>query len=107
MASDRIEKFRRMVAAHPRNELALYSLGSALLDEGRHAEAETLLARALEIRGDWVMAHILRARCLIALGRPDEARALLVAGRAHSIAQRHQGPVDEIDALLGDLQEQS
>jgi tetratricopeptide (TPR) repeat protein len=101
--AEKIQKFRRMLESDPENELALYSLGSALFDDGNFEEAEGLFGRALEHRSDWVMAYILRARCLIRLKRYAEARPLLEQGRAHSVEQQHEGPVEEIDELLEDL----
>jgi Flp pilus assembly protein TadD len=105
MVSDttRIEKWRKLVEKSPDNELALYSLASALFEEGRFAEAEESFRRALELKNDWVMAYILRAKCLIRLGRIAEAKPLLAQGRERSIQQRHQSPVDEIDAILAEL----
>ena len=97
------EKWRKLVEKNPDNELARYSLGSALFEAGQFADAEPHFARALELKPDWVMAYILRARCLIRLGRVDEARPLLAQGRTHSIQQHHDAPVEEIDAILAEL----
>jgi tetratricopeptide (TPR) repeat protein len=101
--SAKIDKWAQLVAKNPDNELARYSLASAYYDEGRFAEAEPHFMRALELKDDWVMAYILRARCLIRLGRAEEAKPLLARGREHSIRQRHDGPVEEIDAILAEL----
>lgn len=103
MPAEKIAKFQKLVELHPKNELARYSLASALYEDGHFAQAEVQFARALELKDDWVMAYVLRARCLLRLGRNDEARPLLAKGRAHSLAQHHQAPVDEIDALLAEL----
>jgi Flp pilus assembly protein TadD len=107
MAADgvqaKIDRFTQLVAKQPESELARYSLGSALFEAGRFAEAEPEFARALAKKSDWVMAYIFRARCLIRLGRVAEARPLLATGRAHSIAQQHESPVEEIDEILADL----
>lgn len=99
----KIDRFGQMVAKHPDNELARFSLGSALFEAGRFADAEPHFKRALELKGDWVVAYILRARCLIRLGRADEAKPLLATGRKHSIAQHHESPVEEIDEILAEL----
>src|SRR5262245_49904286 len=99
----KIDKFAALAAKHPDSELARYSLGSALFEAGRFADAEPHFRRALELKSDWVMAYILRARCLIRTGRKDEARPLLALGREHSIAQKHDGPVEEIDEILAEL----
>jgi hypothetical protein len=107
MAADvlqaKIDKFSQMVAKHPESELARFSLGSALFEAGRFADAEPHFAKALAVKNDWVMAYIFRARCLIRLGRAAEAKPLLATARDHSIAQHHQNPVDEIDEILADL----
>ena len=92
-----------MVESNPDNELARYSLGSALMEDAEFAEAEQQLQRAIELKGDWIMAYILRARCLIHLQRYPEAKELLTQGRQHSLGQGHEGPVEEIDELLSDL----
>lgn len=99
----RIAKWKALVEQNPDNELARYSLASALFDAGRFADAEPHFARALELKSDWVMAYVLRAKCLIRLGRPNDARPLLEKGRAHSLQQKHQNPVDEIDEILAEL----
>ena len=99
----KIDKFAALVAKNPENELARFSLGSALFEAGRFADAEPHFAKALALKGDWVMAYILRARCLIRLGRVDEARPLLATGRQHSLAQHHEAPVEEIDEILAEL----
>ena len=103
MSSEKIEKFRQMVERNPDNELAQYSLGSVLLESGSFEEAESCFARALAAKNDWVLAYILRARCLIRMGRPEEARGLLETGRRHAVEQQHQDPIEEIDELLEDL----
>jgi Flp pilus assembly protein TadD len=99
----KIDRFTQLVAKQPDSELARFSLGSALFEAGRFAEAEPHFAKALAQKSDWVMAYIFRARCLIRLGRVAEARPLLATARDHSIAQHHQNPVDEIDEILADL----
>jgi Flp pilus assembly protein TadD len=99
----KIDRFAALVAKNPQNELARFSLGSALFESGRFADAEPHFAKALALKGDWVMAYILRARCLIRIGRVDEARPLLATGRQHSLAQHHEAPVEEIDEILAEL----
>ena len=78
-------------------------LGNAEMRAGRYEVAVAHLARAIELKHDWIMAYILRARCLVHLQRYEEAKQLLVEGRQHSLGQGHEGPVEEIDELLSDL----
>lgn len=98
--ASKIAKWKTLVDQHPDHELARYSLGSAYFEAGRFAEAEPHFARALELKGDWVMAYLFRAKCLMRIGRAAEARPLLLLGRTHSQAQGHDAPIEEIDALL-------
>ncbi|MBM4014373.1 MAG: tetratricopeptide repeat protein [Planctomycetes bacterium] len=102
-ARAKVAKWSALVDKNPDHELARYSLGSALMECGEFAAAEPHFARALALRDDWVMAYILRAKCLLQLRRPAEAKELLLRGRHHSIEQKHDAPVEEIDALLGML----
>lgn len=99
-ARAKVEKWSALVAKNPDHELARYSLGNALMECGDFAAAEPHFAHALKLKGDWVMAYILRAKCLLQLRRMAEAKELLHAGRRHSIEQKHDAPVEEIDALL-------
>lgn len=103
MPQEKIDKFRQLVESQPDNELAHYSLGTALFEEAVYEEAEQHFSAALEKKGDWVLAYILRARCLIHMKRLDEARALLLIGRDHSEKQKHDSPIEEIDDLLETL----
>ena len=100
---DKSARWQKLVDQNPDNELARYSLGSAFFEAGRFADAEPHFRRALELKDDWVLAYIFRARCLIKLGRASEAKPLLAKGREHSIRQHHDAPVEEIDALLAEL----
>ncbi len=100
LVAAKIAKWKTLVDQHPDHELARYSLGSAYFEAGRFAEAEPHFARAVELKDDWVMAYIFRAKCLLQLGRAAEAKPQLLLGRRHSQAQGHDAPVEEIDALL-------
>ncbi len=78
---------RVLPAGHERTILSLELLGMIEFDSGRHAEAEALLREAATAIGDslpaghslgpWV--DVQRARCLIELGRIEEAEQLLTA----------------------------
>jgi len=99
-ARAKVEKWTKLVAQNPDHDLFRYSLGCAHFEAGDFAAAEPHFARALAQKPDWVLAAILRAKCLLQLRRIPEAKALLEEGRRHSIVQGHEAPVEEIDALL-------
>jgi len=101
--NDLLERHRRMVEQFPENELARFSLGKALFDAGQYQSARAELAKALEKKPDWMVAQILVARCDLHLGCLAEARAGLRRARELALAQKHEGPLAEVEQLLEDL----
>ena len=99
MPSEKTERFQRLVEAQPDNELARFSLGSCLIEEDAFEEAEPHLARALELKDDWVVAYILRARCLIRMRRYAEARPLLVTTDQALIEEVNRELTAQLEAL--------
>lgn len=96
----RTARFRAMTDDDPENELAWFSLGQALFDAGRFADALTAFAHATRLQDDLMMAHLRQAQCLCELGRPAEARPFALKTRALAIAQNHEGPREDADDLL-------
>ena len=101
--SEHILRWEKAVAAQPGNELARFSLGKALIDAGRFAEARGHLEQALARKPDWMVVQILVGRCHLAEGNPDLAREAFRRGHALAVAQHHEGPQAEMEALLADL----
>ncbi len=102
-----VEQHRRLVAQHPENELARFSLGKALFDAGEFAPAREHFAFALGRKPDWMAAQSLLGRCELALGNRAGARQALERGRELALRQRHQGPLEETQKLLEALDEQT
>ena len=100
---DRISRFQRQLEQTPGNELARFSLGKALFDAGRFADAKGHFTVALCRKPEWMVVQILLAKCDLALG--DTAAARSGFRRAHelAIAQNHQGPKEEVEELLSGL----
>ncbi len=101
--SERVDMWKQQVDDDPGNELARFSLARAYFDDKDWDSARVQLEKALELKPDWMMATILRGQCLIKLGRIDEAKAALRAGRDLAVAQGHKGPQEEIDEILAEL----
>ncbi len=101
--SDKIARFRALVAQHPDHPLHNFALAQTLLAAGEHAQAEAAFARCLALDPSWMVAAIKRGRCLIALQRWEEARACLQRGADLALAQNHEEPFAEIRELLDQL----
>ncbi len=99
----RISRFHSMLADDPDNELAWFSLGQALFETKRLAEAEAAFGRAVELQPDLMMAWYRRGQCLIALGRPAEARPYAEETLKLAIAQNHVGPRGDAEDLLEEI----
>ncbi len=92
-----------MLAKNPDNELARFSLGKALFDAGRFAEGAEAFRLCLQRKNDWMVPAILLGRCLLQEGDKVAARQTLERARRLAIEQHHDGPLAEIDQLLGSM----
>ena len=94
----RIAQFEKMTVEDPDNDMALFSLGSAYLQAGRHEEAAASLQRSIEINADLSKAYQLAGQALIESGHQDKAVPILEAG--YEIAAR-RGEIPPRDAIAG------
>lgn len=102
-ANERIERFKNMADADPQNELGHFSLGRALMDAGRHAEAIDPLKRALSINPNLSKAYQMIGQCQVQLGRPNEAVATMTEGVKIADARGDVLPRNEMVELLKGL----
>lgn len=100
---ERIARFEAKVNENPENELHRFSLGKALFDAGRAAEAETHLRIALGKRADWMVVVMLLAQCCLQRGDKAAARELYEKALQLAIDQHHEGPEAEVRAALETL----
>ncbi len=101
--NDPLARQRQLVQQHPDNELGRFSLGKALFDRGEFAEAREHLERALARRPDWMVVQILLGKCDLQAGDVAAARQAFSRALELAIAQHHEGPQAELEALLEDL----
>lgn len=101
--TDPLARPRQLVAQHPHNELARFSLGKALFDRGEFAEAKPHLALALEKKPDWMLVQILLGKCELQQGNRAAAVAAFRRARELAVRQHHDGPLAEMDELLSEL----
>lgn len=100
-----VARQRELVARHPASELARFSLAKALADGGQPGEAGEHLEFCLGRKPDWMVAWMLRARCAEATGDRVAARAAFAKALELAIAQDHEGPRAELEAVLANWAE--
>ena len=103
MSIDRIEHFRGLVQRQPDNELFRFSLAQALEAAGRGDEAVPHYQFCVAKKPDWMMAHILLGKRLLASDRKQEARAQLELALRLAIEQSHEDPERELRGILADI----
>lgn len=101
---DLLARQRQLASQHPDNPLARFSLGRTLFDRAEFAEARQHLGAALAGKPDWMAVQILIGKCDLELGDPTAARSAFERARELALAQHHEGPLAEVEALLDDLQ---
>jgi len=101
--NDVIARYEKMVAQHPQNELARFSLGKALFDAGDFHRAKENLEVALAKKPDWMVVQILIGKCDLANGNRAGARAAFERALQLAVEQHHEGPQAEMEQALMDL----
>lgn len=76
----RIAQFQNMAQADPENEMAHFSLGKALSDAGRHAEAAQSFIRCTELAPSMSKAYQLAGEALLKSDNKDLAAQLFTRG---------------------------
>ena len=103
---ERIEKFYDLVQRFPDSEVPRFSLAQAYRDAGRYEDAEKAYSDVIAIKSDFMLAWIERARCLISLERYEDAEPIARQGLALAVAQGHQEPRIDCEALLEEIEEE-
>ena len=103
MSHDRITKALVLWKKFPDKDLSRYNLAQAYFDAGDFAGALEHLQALADKKRDWMVAHILLGKALIALGRNEEAKPILYRALQLAITQRHDGPREELEELVKTL----
>ena len=101
--STRIAQFEKMASADPDNDMAHFSLGSAYLQAGRHAEAATSLERCLALNPEMSKAYQLCGQAMIGAGWTDKAVQVLNKGFEVAAAKGDRMPQSAIADLLSSI----
>lgn len=95
-----IQRYSKQLEQNPGNHLARFSLGKILFDQGDFSAARPHFERALAAKPDWMMAQILLGKCQFSLGDKIAARESFTKARQLAIDQNHEGPREELEELL-------
>jgi Tfp pilus assembly protein PilF len=91
--------FRKALENDPNNELAHFSLGNELYENGQYQEAFKEYELALVHDPNWMRVHIQIAKCCSALGMKERALASLDAAKGLMEKKRDFDSLAEVTAL--------
>ncbi|HKQ50072.1 MAG TPA: Fe(2+)-trafficking protein [Phycisphaerae bacterium] len=100
---DRIEKLRRMTEADPSDEMAHFSLGTALLEAGQAQDAGPYLQRVLALNSQNSKAYELLGKVQIATGHRDLAVRTLMDGYRVAHRKGDMMPMQGMETMLKEL----
>lgn len=100
---DRIEKLRRMAEADPSDEMAHFSLGTALLEAGQAQDAGPYLQRVLALNSQNSKAYELLGKVQLATGHRDLAVRTLTDGYRVAHRKGDMMPMQAMEKLLKEL----
>lgn len=103
MSQSRIEVFRQMLAADPKNTTVRFGLANELLKLEQWADAAQELQTYLNQTDDQGNAYGKLAQALDRLGRVEEARTAYRQGIAAANRHGHPGMAQEFEMALQDL----
>jgi predicted Zn-dependent protease len=103
MTTDRIAKALELWKRYPDNDLSRFNLAQAYFNAGDYSNAAQHLRALCAKKPDWMVAHILLGKCLLATGETAAAKPVLEHALALAIAQHHDGPREELEELIRTL----
>jgi predicted Zn-dependent protease len=104
MSDARLEQFKQMVAEFPEAPMAHFSLGKALLEARRYAEAAEVLETAVRLDPQYAAALVSLGDAYTGAGETQKAREVLTRARDTALAQSHASLAEEIDERLSGLE---
>ncbi len=99
----RIAQFQKMATEDPENEMAHFSLGRALQDAGRYAEAARSFVECTRVAPGMSKAYELAAKCYLEDGETDHAAQIAEVGYVKAAEQGDRMPRDAMGEILDSL----
>jgi tetratricopeptide (TPR) repeat protein len=104
MSDARLEQFKKMAEQFPDAPMAHFSLGKALLEARRYAEAASSLETAVRLDPAYAAALVSLGDAYTGAGQTAKAREVLTRARDTALAQSHASLAEEIDERLRELE---
>jgi len=104
MSDARLEQFKKMAEQFPDAPMAHFSLGKALLEAKRYAEAAAALETAVRLDPTYAAALVSLGDAYTGAGQTPKAREVLTRARDTALAQSHASLAEEIDERLAGLE---
>ncbi|WP_095979584.1 tetratricopeptide repeat protein [Melittangium boletus] len=104
MSDARLEQFKKMAEQFPDTPMAHFSLGKALLEARRYAEAAASLETAVRLEPTYAAALVSLGDAYTGAGQTSKAREVLTRARDTALAQSHASLAEEIDERLAGLE---
>lgn len=101
--NEKIERFKKMAADDPNNELGHFSLGRAYMDAGLYDGAIGSFERVLSLKPGMSMAYKLMAEALLKRGQRDLAIEQLTKGAAVAHESGDNMPKNDMLRMLQEL----
>ena len=96
-------EWRALLEDEPDNELLRFSFAKALLDERAFALAASEFQRLVKATPDYVIAWAFLARALLESGDREGARSAAQTGMPLALKFNHEVPIEELEAVLEEL----
>lgn len=101
--NDRIARFEALVREEPDNDMALFSLGGAYAQAGRHADAAKAYTDCIGANAEMSKAYQLAGQAFVAAGEPGRAVEVLTEGHAVAMGKGDLMPAKAMAELLASL----
>ena len=103
MGNDRINQALALWKKFPDNDLSRFNLSQAYFDAADYSSAIEHLRELCAKKPDWMVVHIQLGKSLLALDDTHSAKPILEHALRLAIAQHHDTPREELEALLKTL----
>jgi predicted Zn-dependent protease len=101
---DKIAMLTEILAQNPNDAFARYGLAMELANQGQTDGAVTEFERLLSAHPDYTAGYFMEAQTLVKAGRAEEAKVRLSEGIASARRTGNQHALNEMEALLAELE---